>query len=1101
MARSKVPELNLPYGKKRWRRRMLIRGLTVVVILAAVLTALTVWLVRALPRIAAAEIGRLTNTRIETGAFDFHRDASVSIDTMVIRPRRGQLLYDDTILRAENVYAKFSLGSVLLLSPQVTEIRIEDFTVDVQLDLDTGQWNVGGLRLNAPQGGSGAMPTVLLRQGKLRYSKVSGGATEVVMSVPVEARFGFVEEPHRGYNFDLKTSKLSGGYGQSHLSGYWRPGELALAGGLSSTDIPSLERAWAVDVLAAELKYDRQRNYALQLRMQNVHSKQSPEVDAFRTLMAASLERPGPLSTLQRFFARYRPSGTLGEITLEANGNLDTLNESRMTATIVCKDVSIRDRNFPYAVDQLAGRLELTQSMVIADELSGKHGDVDLLIRGWTRGYGDERQYQYRISSDNMVLDEALYAALQPEQKQWWDAFKPRGTVGVDYRLVRTSPIEKRREVSIDLHDVAATYEKFPYPLEGLTGKLYFDHENIVASDIVSQAKGRPIRLNAKVTQRHTDEPMYYVSIDANNIPLDTTLEQALSEPHRRFLAQFDANGVANVQARVFTSGDANDVGPISYLADVSLTLDSLTPRKLPLTVSDVSAEASVTPNLLNLKKLTGRYGQAPVSLTGSVQFATDDAPSHVRLMMTAEEAALNEKLIGLLPDPIRQSVAAFHPEGRANLTVEVRTTDTNEPADYTIALECLGNTIEHERFGYPLHDVRGTVTIGRDGAEFQDVTATVAGAYAADLNPSIRINGYWDSRQDARDIASFTVSAREVPFSRQLGEALPQSMAGIYRDLSPRGPFDLTVGTLQISNVADSQRRVVFDGTAGVRRCSLTISGAAAELSGALRVQGVHDTKLGFSSGRMSLDAERFTVKGKSITDLKADIILDPNTGRWSAENFLGDCYDGRILGNFQVAEADQGVLRYLLEVAFHRVALQPFLLAGKTGQAAEKSYTSGTMNAALSLGARVGDGSSRLGICRVHVVDMQVGKVSPLGSLLSVLRLSEPRDYTFEQMLIESYLRRNTLLIEQFDMSGRDVAFAGSGTMDLPTGEVDLTLTARGRRVAATEPTVLQSLTEGLGHAVVRMEVTGQIDDPQVETKALPVIEDSLRILGTPR
>ena len=102
---------------------------------------------------------------------------------------------------------------------------------------------------------------------------------------------------------------------------------------------------------------------------------------------------------------------------------------------------------------------------------------------------------------------------------------------------------------------------------------------------------------------------------------------------------------------------------------------------------------------------------------------------------------------------------------------------------------------------------------------------------------------------------------------------------------------------------------------------------------------------------------------------------------------------------------------------------------------------------------------------------------------------------------MLIDAYLRRNTLLIEQFDMSGRDVAFAGSGTMDLPTGEVDLTLTARGRRVAAAEPTVLQSLTEGLGHAVVRMEVTGQIDDPQVETKALPVIEDSLRILGTPR
>ena len=45
-----------------------------------------------------------------------------------------------------------------------------------------------------------------------------------------------------------------------------------------------------------------------------------------------------------------------------------------------------------------------------------------------------------------------------------------------------------------------------------------------------------------------------------------------------------------------------------------------------------------------------------------------------------------------------------------------------------------------------------------------------------------------------------------------------------------------------------------------------------------------------------------------------------------------------------------------------------------------------------------------------------------------------------------------------------------------------------------------MLQALTEGLGGAVVRMEVTGQASDPHVETKALPVIEDSFKILGTP-
>jgi len=102
---------------------------------------------------------------------------------------------------------------------------------------------------------------------------------------------------------------------------------------------------------------------------------------------------------------------------------------------------------------------------------------------------------------------------------------------------------------------------------------------------------------------------------------------------------------------------------------------------------------------------------------------------------------------------------------------------------------------------------------------------------------------------------------------------------------------------------------------------------------------------------------------------------------------------------------------------------------------------------------------------------------------------------------MLIDSYLKRDKLLIEEFDMSGPNIVFGGSGTMDLPSGTVDLSLTARGRRIAAAEPTVLQSLTEGLGGAVVRVEVTGKADDPQVQTKALPVLEDSLKIIGTPR
>ena len=89
--------------------------------------------------------------------------------------------------------------------------------------------------------------------------------------------------------------------------------------------------------------------------------------------------------------------------------------------------------------------------------------------------------------------------------------------------------------------------------------------------------------------------------------------------------------------------------------------------------------------------------------------------------------------------------------------------------------------------------------------------------------------------------------------------------------------------------------------------------------------------------------------------------------------------------------------------------------------------------------------------------------------------------------------------MFVKKLDLSGKTHAFNGSGRMDLESNNVDLTLTARGRRPVAGRPSLLQSLTEGLGQAVVRMEIDGNFHDPEITTKTLPVLEETLQILGT--
>ncbi|HPC96191.1 MAG TPA: hypothetical protein PLU87_14695 [Sedimentisphaerales bacterium] len=1099
MARSIRSSAATDFTKRGWRRRVLIRVVFLLAMLLAALIGVGVWVGKALPGIAAAEISRLTNTQIEMGAFDFHRNASVSIDGIVIRPERGELFYDDTILRAKSVYAKFSLSSLLLLSPQVTEIHVEDFILDVQHNLDSGRWNIGGLRLTTSSEKGRRVPVVALRRGKLRYCKASGGRTEVVTSVPVEARFGFPGVSDGSYGFEIKTAKLSGGYGDSALRGSWSPGRLEVAGGLSSTDIPSLERAWAVDVLAADLQYDRSGAYELSMQIRDLHSKHSPEVDAFRLIAADPARQSGAVAAAQRFFSRFRPFGRVASIRLQAWGNFHALQDSTVTGHVVCEDVSIRDSRFPYPIDHLAGTVEFSQSAVTLNRLQGKHGEVDVLIQGWSRGHGDHRQYQYQISSGNMVLDDDLYAALPPGQKRLWDMFSPRGVIGVDYWLTRSSPSDKRSHFAVDLRGVNAAYEKFPYPLQNMTGGIYFDRERIFVTDVVASGQGHQIRLNGQVTGRDTSRPIYNIMIDANGIPLDATLRQALPEHYQVLAGRFEATGTANAQARIFTAEDVNHPNPIRFAVDASVADASLEMDSWPLVLTDLSGEVSITPDLATIRNCVGRYRQSEVRLEGSMRFARGDRPGQYHLNVTTKQTPLDGTTLGLLPEAARRHVLAFRPEGAVDVTMHYSKVDSNQPADLTASIMCLGNKINHERFPYPLQNVRGTIAVDAKAVTFQDIEAAPALQSDPYLIPSVRVNGRLSLLADSRGEGAFTVRARDILFTPQLGESLPKSLQGIYRDSSPRGPFDLDLDTLEVSGRDHKLARL--SGRMDLRPCSFHISGTGAEVYGTLDFGAVYDTEVGFLSGRIHWAADRFNVKGKDVTRLDAELVYDPNARVWSADHFLGDCYGGHLLGSLRIEPVATGVVQYLATIGLVRVDLQKFLLGGRLDPAAQTGTSSGTMNAALGLGARIGDGSSRLGVLRINVADMQVGRVSPLANLLAVLSLTEPTDYAFERMLVESYLKRDRLLISKFDMSGKNLAFTGSGTMNLRDSDVNLTLTARGRRVAAAKPSILQSLTEGLGGAVVRMEVTGKAGNPKVETKTLPVIEDSLKILGTPQ
>lgn len=1038
-----MASLKTQNSKLKTKIRWLLKGLV---------AAFCLWLVfiltgRVLRPIAISQIAELTNTEVKAESVDFNLNGSVFIKNLIIRPYAEQKKYDDAILKAETVYVRFGIGSLLLLRPRLKEINVNDFIFSAQYNLDTGRWNVAELKIRAPKGGSGRIPVVHLKRGVLQYSEVSKAKVKVIAAVPLDAGLEPAEEMRDGYSFNITTAERAG-LGKSTLTGYWQSGRVIVTGGVSSADIPAFERSWTINNLAAELNYDRNNTYSLKLKIKELFSRQEAADDRSVFDSRVLSGRLGLFDVLQKFFSRYRPAGRI-DIDLRASGSLDRLSESALAGKVYCRDTSICYYKFPYTIEHIAGQIDFTEKGVVLNNLYGEHGNVELFFNGWSRGFGANCQYQIRITSDNMTLDDDLYNALSARQKRLWSDFSPSGLAAIDYRFSRQSQTDKKKTLAVELLGAEAVYRRFPYPLKNLTGTLVFDGDSVTVSDVVSGVNEREIILNGKVTECRTDRPVYDISIKANNILLDSTLAESLTAVQKHTYGQIDTGG------------------------------------------------------LIRIGELTGRVWRGQ-----------EDKQACYHLSLYTEKTELSDSLFGLLPVSLGKVISKLQPAGEINWRVDLDKAENREQPDYKITVDCLGDSVDFESFGYPLKDITGRLTITKDSIKFADITAAVADSVRVTPETStIRINGQIALADNALSSGWFRLSASNICFDERFGIALPDGVEPFYAQLSPAGRFDVSDVNVKIFGAADGGKYIDFAGAARLIGCNLNISPPITELNAGLRIKGLYKTGEGLCNGRAELVEGSLRVKGKLLTGLKANIDYDPSLRSWVAKDLVADCYGGKLVGKLELKRPTDKAWEYLLQTGFEDIDLSQFLREpGRTSlrsgtvsdtgpeEGLHNGHTSGKMSGSLSVAGQISD-VLRIGRCRLTISDMQVGKLSPLAKLLHVLKLTEPKDFAFDRMFVDSYIKHNKLFFERFDLSGEALAFSGSGWMDLQSWNIDLLLTARGHRLATAEPSIWQSLAEGLGQGVVQMDVTGNVYDPQVVVRTLPVIEGTLQLLGTAR
>lgn len=1038
--------------------------------------------------IARRQIQELTGSEVTIGSMDFSNSGAIYVRDLAVGSK-GQQFWSDAILTAGELEGRFSLLSILRFKPRLKKIILRDFVFNADYDADAGRWNLYSINLRKFSERGGEPPFIQAERGILRVGVSQEGEAKTALIVGMDGSLSPVRGQEDAYAFYLVVDDRLG-FGNSELRGIWRAGRdrhVILNGCVLTGNSPVFGNRWSIQDLAADFRYDSEKisierfefltgdktrvsisgqvgdyaeggNYDVSLDVRDVELSATSKPEAL-VYSRTVLDRLGP--KLRRFLEDYRPQG-VGDICIEAKGNLSDLPGSRVNGTIVCRDASILYSKFPYLMERMEGVLELTEEKVVFNELRCKHDEVDLTIDGYS-SVGEQAGYDIRISSSNMHLDDDVYSALDEKQRRLWGTFSPSGFAKIDYRFICVQDGRKQKRLRVELLDADAVYQHFPYQLENLTGAVVIEHDKLTFEGVAAcYDDGRKITLNGSVTETTQERPRFDIVIDAVGIPIDSRLKRALPQRQREFYEQFEVDAITDVKIKVFP----NEVGRrlVEYIAEVNIRDASVVYEQFPLPLTEVEVDAVLTADVVRLERMTGRSGDGQVRIAGTVWPCNDRNPDYgFCLSVDAQRLELNDDFLEAFPEDVSDFVARLGPKGEidvsANLNINAQD-DSCKPSK--VIIDCLGNTFEPVGASFPIEGVTGRVVITDEGMELRDFRA------------------------------------EDIKLEPGLSVVLEGVFRRFYESLSPTGIVDMSIERARYFTDSAGEKNLDLEGEVIFKGCNFGGTVPITEVRGAANGRFCYMVGEGFLRAGADFAGESLMVKDRSVEQIRARIDYDEQNRVFRSTEFTADCYGGKVIGDLEIKLLPSSEADYELEVAFDGVEAREAIAAGKGSLEGSVGGAKGTTDGSLSISGTLGQWDLNSGRLSFDVRDIELAKRSFLGKVFTAVQLNKPTDFVFNDMVVEAYLKDGQVVFEELYMSGDSSVWQGSGRLNVKTSQVELTLNSFGSEMTS-EPSFLESLAKSLGSTVVKVQVSGNIESPQIETTTLPMLTSPLDILGT--
>jgi len=525
---------------------------------------------------------------------------------------------------------------------------------------------------------------------------------------------------------------------------------------------------------------------------------------------------------------------------------------------------------------------DITHDSAQIHNVSATSGESHLKLGCELTGLFPVRQAKLNYHVDQYRFDKQFLPSLArylPERlNNQLDNFEVEGQASLQGSIHYNALAGNRRwgieSAVFELENLAVTYDKFPYMLDYLHGKIAIAPQGMQAVDgrrfseealtlhLESAEATNPdtknIAIDGAMYQIMSEQPFGKFEITGKNVPIDDKLKRVIPDGPQEIVLSLNANGQFDAKLDVTLPGSVKSDGVMS--PDLSLVVVprncSMRYEKFQLPLRNICGVLNMQNGRWSFSSLSAENG-ASVILGNGHLIPDGNGNVDFQLDLAAQGLKLNDDLIAAFEkESYRQLLTDLNFSGKADVNLTVRY--LSQTRDFHINFDAVTDpnvtTIKPEAFKLPLSKVACHVRYDDGMVVVEDFRGCKGDSFlAADLRCFFRDDGSWVMSLE-------NILAERFEHDTELIRALPSDLQGLASKLQIKEPVTL-YGAMcfQKDASSDPQLRSFWDVKVICHQNSAMLGMPLSNICGCIGLLGKNDESGNTVFGRLELDSVNY--------------------------------------------------------------------------------------------------------------------------------------------------------------------------------------------------------------------------------------------------